>query len=142
MQSGTKNARGAILTLVLAVTLPSKKARDMVKLLLGLGATSAQGDLNQVSAFHYMVAENNDDVLDILLEHDRPAALSVLSKMSFRGSGYHWGENDGDSPVTTAIGRGYQNIVSKLLSLGAKPTLSFDEWIKVCFYSKNSSRVL
>lgn len=143
MQPGTTNARAAILTLLLAVSLPAEKAREMVRLLLELGATSAQGDMNHVTALHYMVAQNNHDVLDILLEHDRPAALSILSNMGFRGSGYYWGGSDGDSPLTTAIGKGYQEMVSKLLALGAKPAITFDDWIKNYMaknqYAKNST---
>lgn len=143
MQPGTTNARAAMLTLVLAISLPNEKAREMVKLLLKLGATSAQGDMNHVTAFHYMVAENNSDVLDILLEHDRPAVLSILSNMGFKSSGYYWGGNDGDSPLTTALGKGYQEMVSRLLSLGAKPTITFDDWIKGYLaknqYAKNST---
>ena len=130
MQPGTANARGAILTLVLAISLPIGSARKMVKLLLKLGATSAQGDMNRVTAFHYMVTENNDEILDILLEHDRPAALSVLSNIGFNNSGHYWGGMTGDSPLSTALSRGYQDMVSKLLLLGAKPSVSFDDWIK------------
>ena len=105
----------------------------MVKLLLKLGATAAQADMNHVTALHYMVAENNNEALDILLEHDRPAALSILSTAAFRNSGhstYYWGSHDEDSPLKTAIGKGYQEMVSKLLTLGAKPTIAFDDWIK------------
>ena len=143
MQPGTTNARGAILTLVLAISLPTEKAREMVKLLLKLGATSAQADMNHVTALHYMVAENNNDALDILLDHDRPAALSILSNIGFRSSCYYWGSNDGDSPLTTAIDKGYQEMVLKLLALGAKPEITFDDWIKGYLakneYAKNST---
>jgi ankyrin repeat protein len=143
MQPGTTNARAAILTLVLAISLPVGKAREMVKLLLKLGATSAQGDMNHISAFHYVVAENNNEALDILLEHDRPAALSVLSNMGFRSSGYYWAGINGDSPLTTSIGKGYNEMVSRLLSLGAKPTIAYDDWIKGYLaknqYAKNST---
>ena len=143
LQPGTTNARGAILTLVLAISLPLEKSREMVKLLLQLGATSAQADMNHVTALHYIVAEDNNDALDILLDHDRPAALSILSNIGFRTSGYYWGGNDGDSPLTTAIDNGCQEMVSKLLGLGAKPTIAFDDWIKGYLeknqYAKNHS---
>ena len=32
--------------------------------------------MNHVTAFHYVVAENNEYALDLLLDHDRPVALS------------------------------------------------------------------
>jgi ankyrin repeat protein len=115
----------------------------MVKLLLKLGATSAQGDMNHVTALHYMVAENHDEILDILLEHDGPAALSVLSNIGFGASRHFWGGMNGDSPLTTALNKGYQDMVSKLLLLGAKPTVSFDDWIKgylqKVHYAKNNT---
>jgi ankyrin repeat protein len=130
IQPGTNNARGAIFTLVLATSLPCEQARKMVRLLLKLGATPAQGDMNHVTALHHIVADNNNEVLDILLEEDRPASLSVLSNRGFRPSSWYFGGDDGASPLTTAVGKGYQEMVSKLLSFGAKPTISFDDFIK------------
>ncbi|KAG0652383.1 Ankyrin-3 [Hyphodiscus hymeniophilus] len=142
MQPGSADARAAILTLVLAVSLPIESAREMVKLLLKLGASSAQGDMNQVSALHYIVAGNNSDVLDTLLENDRPAATSVLSRLVCTRTNRYWGMGiNGDSPLKTAISKDYQGMVSKLLSCGAKPTITFDEWIKIYLamneYAKN-----
>jgi len=113
------------MTMVLAMSLPTEQAKAVVKLLLQLGATSAQADLNHFTAFHYIVGGHNQDILDVLLEHDRPVALSVLNNLGSQ----MWG-NEGDSPLTTAIQKKHGDMVSRLLKLGAKSTIDFDEWIK------------
>ncbi len=119
------------MTILLAMALPTEKAKAVVKLLLELGVTSAQADMNHVSALHYVVAQDNHDILDMLLDNDRPIALSVINWMSTP----KWG-NQGDSPLTTAIELGYQDMVSKLLAVGAKPDISFDSWVKT-YLEKN-----
>jgi ankyrin repeat protein len=128
---GSKNARGAIMTILLAMALPTEKAKEVVKLLLELGATSAQADMNHVSVLHYVVAQNNHEILDMLLANDRPVALSVIDWMSAP----KWG-NQGDSPLSTAVDVGHQDMVSKLLAIGAKPDISFDSWVKT-YLEKN-----
>jgi ankyrin repeat protein len=119
------------MTILLAMALPTEEAKAVVKLLLELGATSAQADMNHISALHYVVAKNNHEILDMLLANDRPVALSVINWMSTP----KWA-NQGDSPLTTAIELGYQGMVSKLLSIGAKPEISFDSWVKT-YLDKN-----
>jgi ankyrin repeat protein len=130
MVPGSIDARAAILVLVLAISLPEENAKAMAKLLLKLGASSAQADMNHTTALHYLVSKNHHDAFDIILKHDRPAALSVLSNLALKVSGYYWGGNNGDSPLTTAVDKGYDNFVSKLLTLGAKSEITFDDWIK------------
>lgn len=136
---GTSNARGAIMTLILAMALPIEKSKEIIKLLLKLGATSAQADMNHFTAFHQVVNENNDDILDVLLDHDRPAAMSILNNIGYSD---RWG-NETDSPLTTAVKKGYHDMTMKLLELGAKPEITFDDWIKAYLaknaYAKNST---
>jgi ankyrin repeat protein len=127
VQPGTSTPRGAIMTILLAMALPSEKAKKVVKLLLELGATSAQGDMNHVTAFHYVVSQGNSDILDVLLTNDRPAALSVLNNIGSDGSRYSPVIN---SPLTTAIDKGHKDMASKLLALGSKTTVDFDDWVK------------
>jgi ankyrin repeat protein len=122
VQPGTRNARGAIMTLILAMSLPTEQAKDIIKLLLKLGATSAQADTNHYTAFHQVVSANNDEVLDILVANDRPAALGILNNLGYSD---HWG-NETDSPLTTAIKKGYQEMTKKLLELGAKSEVRSD----------------
>ncbi|TVY75886.1 Uncharacterized protein LSUE1_G007435 [Lachnellula suecica] len=123
---GTSNARAAIMTIILAMFLPTEKAKDVIKLLLKLGATSSQGDLNRLSVFHYVVSQDNSDVLDILLSNDRPVALSVLNNI---GGSSNYGSKM-MSPLAIAVEHGYQDMVLKLLKLGAKPTIPFEGWVK------------
>jgi ankyrin repeat protein len=129
---GTNTARGAIMTIVLAMSLEKEKAKEMVKLLLQLGATSAQADMNHYTALHYVVNQDHHDVLDVLLSNDRPVALSVLNNV---GSTQHFG-NQCNTPLASAIEQEYTDMAAKLLKLGAKPTIEFDDWVKM-YLAKN-----
>ncbi|EHL02549.1 hypothetical protein M7I_1343 [Glarea lozoyensis 74030] len=100
----TKGARGAILTIVLTIFLPAEKSKEVLQLLLRLG---------------------ENELLDIVLKHDEPAARGVLNHLASR-----WG-SDITSPLLSAIGSGNKDMASKLLSLGAEPTMKFEQWIKV-----------
>ncbi|KAL2074939.1 hypothetical protein VTL71DRAFT_8719 [Oculimacula yallundae] len=122
---GTSNARGAIMSILLALSLPAEKGKEIVKLLLKLGATSAQADMNHYSVFHYIVKEGRDDILDILLTQDNPRALSVIDN-----AGQIYTHQLGHSPLTTAIDQENPEMVRKLLALGAKPEVDFDSWVK------------
>lgn len=51
------------MTVLLAMSLPMEKAKAVVQLLLELGATSAQADMNHVTALHYVVAQDNHEIL-------------------------------------------------------------------------------
>ncbi|KAH7417628.1 hypothetical protein BKA64DRAFT_702397 [Cadophora sp. MPI-SDFR-AT-0126] len=138
VQPGTSNARGAIMSLLLALSLPAEKAKEVVKLLLKLGATSGQADMNHYSVFHYVVSQERTDILDLLLSEDNPIAMSVLNNV---GGGSHY--QQGYSPLTSAIDRGNQDLVAKLLALGASPTIDFDTWVKTYLaqnpYARNQS---
>jgi ankyrin repeat protein len=127
------------MTALLAMSLPTEKARAVVKLLIELGATSAQADMNHVTTLHHVVAQDNHEILDILLSNDRPVALSVINNMSTPT----WGAQ-GNTPLTTAIQNGYQDMASKLLAVGAKPNIAFDDWVKTYLakniWAKNQSK--
>ncbi|KAH8799706.1 hypothetical protein F5884DRAFT_114530 [Xylogone sp. PMI_703] len=127
VQQGTATPRGAILTIVLALSLPNEKAKEMAKLLLKLGATSTQADTNHITALHFVVSENKPDVLDVLLSEDRPAALKVLSNIATNSNAW---SGQMDTPLTTAVRKGYEDMVVKLLDSGAPVTIGFEEWIK------------
>lgn len=60
-------------------------------------------------------------VLDILFEEDGPAAHSVLNYVTLSG----------DTSMTVAIQKSHEEMVSKLLSIGARSTIGFDDYIKV-----------
>ncbi|KAG4440717.1 hypothetical protein IFR05_003811 [Cadophora sp. M221] len=138
VQPGTSDARGAIMSILLALSLPSEKAKEVVKLLLKLGATSAQADMHLYTVLHYVVAGGRTDILDILIGHDKPRAMSVLDSV---GQVSHW--QQGYSPLTTAIDLGNQEMAIKLLALGTKPQMNFDTWVKTYLsrnpYAKNKT---
>lgn len=129
---GTSNARGAIMTIILAMSLPTDKAKEVVALLLELGATATQADMHHVTAFHHVVALDNSDVLDILLANDRPATLSVLNNL---GTTDRWGYAM-DSPLSSCVKKGHEDMVAKLLSLKVKPEIAYDDWVKL-YLAKN-----
>lgn len=108
------------MSIILAMALPTEKAKQAVKLLLNLGATSTQADINHFTALHHVVAKDNREILDILLEHDRPASLSILNHL---GTLDRWGP-DFDSPLTTSVKLGLKEMTAKLLKFGAKPEVS------------------
>ncbi|EMR81433.1 putative ankyrin repeat protein [Botrytis cinerea BcDW1] len=126
VEAGTTNPRGAIMTLVLAMSLPKEKSKQVVEVLLNLGATSAQSDTNHFTALHYIVAQNNTDILEVLFAHDQPAAQRVINKIGMTGS-----HGSADTPLSTAIKKSYGEMASKLLHLGAQPQFEFDDWVKV-----------
>ena len=118
-----RKPKTAILSLVLALSLPEEQAKTITLLLLSLGATLAQADLSYMTAVHYAAIEQ-PDVLDILLEHDRPTAERILNHVWI--STY----NNTETILTMAIKRKDHNLVKKLLSLGAKPIINDEEYIQ------------
>lgn len=133
VEPGSTTPKGAIMCILLALVLPSERTKKIVKQLLALGATSSQGDMNRISVLHYIAAVGNTEVFDMLLENDRPVAMSVLENLGSEGNHYHATYS---SPLTTAIEKGHKEIVSRLLDLGAKTTIEFDNWVKV-YLAKN-----
>ncbi|KAI9818880.1 MAG: hypothetical protein M1827_007701 [Pycnora praestabilis] len=121
-----KNARGAILTLALALQLPLEKAKAVTRTLLDLGATSAQADMNQTSALHYAVSHNVLGMLDVFFTYDEPAARSVLDHLSVTGA-----ESNPrmENPLLAAIKIQNESAVEKILSLGAKAAIRFEDFM-------------
>lgn len=114
----------AILSLVLAIMAqPEEVAREVVKLLLELGASSTQADSKQRTVLQYFVAKKSN-LIDVLFITDAPAAIGVLNHVSV---GRYGGSSD--TPLTIAVKRGYTDLVKKLLKLGARPQTNFDEWL-------------
>lgn len=126
VEPGTSTPKGAIMTILLTLALPTEKAKAVTKQLLALGATSAQGDQNSITVFHH-VASQNSDILDVLLENDRPVVMSVLNNLGSDGARYNVSIN---SPLTTAIDKGFVDMASKLLELGATTTIDYNGWVK------------
>jgi ankyrin repeat protein len=119
----SKNPRAAILTLVLAAQL--SEPIMSAKCLLKLGASSTQADMNEVSTLHYIVNEGKVDVLNLLAEYDRPAASKAINYLVVSGWQH---QPQVDTPLLTAIRGSHQSVAERLLELGARPTVAFDEF--------------
>lgn len=129
---GSQNSSNnqAILSTVLATALPSEKAKEVIDTLLQLGATSAQADMDHFTAIHYIVERNEVNLFDTFVARDGPAVMSVLNLVTMEGY------QSAKSMVTMAIQKGHDVMLKKLLALGAKPSISFEDYIK-CYLAKN-----
>lgn len=121
-----KSPRGAILTLVLSLRLPLEKAKEMTMTLLKLGATCAQADTKQVTAFHY-ISNQQSAILDVLKENDEPAMNRSINHLGILGS--QW-RPQARSPLMSAIFKGDALSAMKLLEFGASPSIEFKDWLK------------
>ena len=126
------SARAAILTMVLGFQLPLETAKAMTKTLLDVGASSAQSDMNQTTPLHYAVRDRKTDILDVLFEDDAPAARSVVNHLALAGSPWY---SVPESPLTAAIKVRDEEAISKLLSFGASPVTTFENYIKTSSHS-------
>lgn len=121
-----RSPRGAILTLVLALTLPMEKAEEMALTLLQLGASSAQADLSQFTALQYYVA-HGAEALQTLLEQDKIGVMRAINHLAV-GS-FYWNAS-ASSPLITAIQSNDALAALKLLETGASPSIEFGDWMK------------
>ncbi|KAI1386921.1 ankyrin [Hypoxylon trugodes] len=117
----------AILTLVLALTLPADKAVQMADTLLSLGATSSQADANGVTAFHRYIQNGGASLVEKLWENDKVGLKAALNHVAVIGNYYN---GDAMTPLMTAIAKNDTTLVLKLLEVGAKPHIDFESWLK------------
>jgi ankyrin repeat protein len=120
----SKTTYDALLTLVLALALPVEKAKEMTKVLLSLGATSAQADKNGATAFHRYVTANAESLLDTLWEADPVGANTAIHHIAFPGP------SDCESPLQAALKNGNLGLILKLLDRGAVTQIEFEAWLK------------
>ncbi|KAK4205349.1 hypothetical protein QBC40DRAFT_51092 [Triangularia verruculosa] len=123
--NNNKTPYGALLTLVLALVLPVEKAREMAKTLLSLGATSAQADLNGVTAFHRYVEENAESLLATLWEQDPIGTKTAINHISMRDQ-----YSTAETALGVAVKKGNLALVLQLLDHGAVPQIDFETWLK------------
>lgn len=133
VDSYSRNPRHAIMTLVLAAQLSGSTSLDVTEELISLGASSAQGDMEQITALHYLVAKRKILLFKAYLENDGAAARSVLNHLSLVD--VFW-RSESDTPLTTAIKSGDEELVDTLLGYGAKPSIGVDEFAAA--YAKTS----
>jgi len=120
-----KSARAAILPIVLSLQLSREKAKEMTELLIGLGASPAQADVEHVTALQYFIAHGSD-VLATMVSANRPAAQRALGHISMSERQFHHGAKD---VLQTAIHNGDEAAVDALLELGAKPEIDFGTYM-------------
>ncbi|TLS27460.1 hypothetical protein PpBr36_05142 [Pyricularia pennisetigena] len=114
----------ALLTLVMALKLPDEKAKNMVKTLLSLGATSAQADMHGFTCFHQYAEAGATELIDLLKELDRTGVNKSINHVAvFRYS-------DSTGPLQSAIKNGDTGLVLQLLEAGAAPQIDFETWLK------------
>ncbi|KAM0330029.1 hypothetical protein ACHAQA_004199 [Verticillium albo-atrum] len=133
-----KQPVAALLTLALALRLPEEKAKSMAKLLLKLGATSAQADLESCTAFHRYVAEGSHDLIDTLWDNDKSGIKSAINHL-IPGQGYY--RSKVIAPLHSAIENEDTILVLKLLNAGANHTIDFATWLKAAKMSKGSDQL-
>ncbi|KAF2109716.1 hypothetical protein BDV96DRAFT_502176 [Lophiotrema nucula] len=126
LNSYDKSPRGAILTLVLALRLPMEKAKAMAQTLLEIGASSAQADTRQTTAFHY-ISTQEPELLHTLFDFDEPAAKRAINHLCVGGSSW---SPSAQSPLMSAIMGGDSLAALKLLGSGANAQIDFKDWMK------------
>ncbi|EGP89184.1 uncharacterized protein MYCGRDRAFT_92101 [Zymoseptoria tritici IPO323] len=122
-----KSARAAILTLVLALRLPSEQADAMSRLLIQLGASSAQADIHQNTALLYSIAEQ-PALTKVFLDADKVGtgrAINHLAAQSFYSSNLIV-----QSPLLAAIQAKDSSTALLLLTAGANSDIDFAAYMK------------
>lgn len=122
-----KSARAAILTLVLAIQLPLEKAQEMARTLIKLGASVAQADMSQITAFKYCVADR-PEMLDTLIDADKTGTGRAINHLSLQG--HYWYRPNVSSALMTAIAAKDAQTALRLLKEGAKAQIDFEAYVK------------
>ncbi|RMJ19060.1 hypothetical protein CDV36_001309 [Fusarium kuroshium] len=130
---------GAILTLALALSLPTDKAKSMAELLLKLGAVSSQADSKGCTAFHRYIESGQRDLIDTLLDTDKMGVKTAINHLVFAN---HYWDPDAVAPIHSAIETGDTILVLKLLNSGALAQIDFDTWLKAAKVSPSYSNRL
>ena len=136
----SRSAKAGILTLILALSLPSDKAREMSKVLLNLGASAAQSDLSHCTPLHHIAQSEHMDLFDLYKEYDGPAlerAINHIAPHRYNG----WGSGLAFfTPFMTAIAARNSLAAAKLLELGSKVDFEPSDLSNVVKSHESSSR--
>ena len=116
----------AILTPVLSLGLPPTARQEMVRILLQLGATSSQADMDKLTALHRFVKAHAHDLVKILVQYDGPAAQKAINHFVPK-TNYHYYSKGVLAPLVTAIKTHDFASVQTLIDAGAKPSISFQD---------------
>jgi ankyrin repeat protein len=120
-----KSARAAILPLVLALHLPPGKVEQMTDVLIALGASPSQADIENITALHYFTA-HGVDLLSQMCQANRPAAQRVVNHIAIPKN--HYGSQT-KTALQSAIECKEPAGVKLLLELGAKPRVDFAMYV-------------
>lgn len=126
-----QRARGVIMTPVLATRLSEDAGRKMLRLLLDLGASSAQADMNHTSVLQY-IAAHAPGWLEILIDNDGPAVQLAINQLTTNHR--RW-----QSPLTTAIRFRNSEAAFTLLAAGARPEILFEHHSHLFTAQNNTS---
>jgi hypothetical protein len=118
-----KEPRAAILSLVLALNLPEEILEEAAEELVAAGATCSQADLNGKTAFRYFV-DQGLYALDTIVKVDEKHAKAILNYMSIKNI---W-QPSVTNALSTAIKNHDAKTAAKLLDLGAKISIDYDDW--------------
>lgn len=129
-----KSARAAILTLVLALQLPTEQAEAMSRTLIKLGATCAQADMDQNTSLQYAIVEQ-PSLISTLNDADQTGVSRAINHLSV--SGNRWNPEI-SSALMTAINMRDASTALLLLGSGAKPKIDFGAYIKA-YQTKNEA---
>jgi ankyrin repeat protein len=119
--------RSVNLTLALALALPLEQAKAMTAKLLELGASPAQANSDHKTPLLFLAAAGHHDILDLYLRYDQPAVARAINHLSVVEIPRQI--LSVQSPLTAAIGAKNAAIASSLLELGARPSISFQEFM-------------
>lgn len=136
LDSYSRNPKAAVMTLILAAQLPGSKCLDVTKELFSLGASSAQSDMQHITAFHYLVAERKVQLLKACFDEDGAASRTALDHLTLQDP--QWRPRS-ETPLTTAIKSGDSDLVDALLDVGAKPVIDLDDFAAAYSLARESS---
>lgn len=120
--------------MTLSDKLPVEKAKSMTKLLLDLGATSSQADLDGWTALHRYVQTAKEQLVEVLLDHDKLGTKTAINHLAFMR--YGWSSS---SPLREAVAQGNLSLVVRLINAGASVEMDFETWLKAARKVSGSS---
>ncbi|KAF2226404.1 hypothetical protein BDZ85DRAFT_287453 [Elsinoe ampelina] len=121
-----KSARAAILPIVLAMCLDPAHAEKMVELLIELGASVAQADMDQVTAFH-QAAAMDEGILRTILRTDASGSKRALRHLAIKGSDWR---PSVQGPLQSTIEGNQPECAKIILDAGLEPNISADAFIE------------
>jgi ankyrin repeat protein len=113
------------LNLYLATYLPVEKAKEMLIMLLKLGATSSQATPDEETGLYSVVKGGYPELVDVLFEHDEPAARSVMSIIT--PSGHNSWDRKPQGLLEVPIKQWNGKMIETLLKQGVQSTISYDD---------------